>query len=218
MPLGAILYEPGTPLEAVYFPTTAVVSLHYVLQSGQSAETAAVGYEGVVGLSLFMEGHRAYSSATVQIAGHGYMLAARFLRREFERAEALHRLVLQYMQALIIQSTQTAVCNRHHSIDQQICRWILSRLDRVRTREITVTQEMIAVALGVRRESVTEAAATLRSAGVIRYRRGQISVLDRSELERGVCECYAVVRRQTGRLLHRSSSWSPTQPHEVAYA
>ena len=218
MPLGEMLYEPGAPLQAAYFPINAVVSLHYVLKSGDSAETAAVGYEGFVGVSLFMQGHSAYSSATVQIAGRGYRLAASFLRREFERADALHRLVLQYLQTLIVQSTQTAVCNRHHSVDQQICRWILSTLDRVRSREILVTHEMIAAALGVRRESVTEAAATLRRAGVIRYRRGQISVLDRSELERGVCECYDVVRAQTERLLHRSSCWLPAQRHELAYA
>lgn len=218
MPLGTRLYEPGSPLQAAYFPTTSVVSLHYVLESGASAEIAAVGYEGVVGVSLFMEGHTAYSSAAVQIAGRGYRLAAPYLRREFDRTESIHRLVLQYLQALIVQSTQTAVCNRHHSVDQQIRRWILSTLDRVRTREIVVTQEMIAVALGVRRESVTEAAATLQRAGVIRCRRGHLAVLDRSELERGVCECYGAVRQHTGRLLNVSRPWSTAPRQELAYA
>jgi CRP-like cAMP-binding protein len=209
MPLGEMLYEPGSPMHVAYFPTTAVVSLHYVLESGDSAETAAVGYEGVVGASLLVGGLTAYSSAAVQIAGRGYRLAGPFLRQEFERAEAMHRLALKYMQALMVQSTQIAVCNRHHAVEQQICRWLLSTLDRLRTNEIVVTQEMIAVALGVRRESVSEAAATLQRAGVIRCLRGRIRVLDRSELERDVCECYGVVRHEMGRLLSRSSSWSP---------
>jgi len=209
MPLGEMLYQPGSPLEVAYFPTTAVVSLHYVLESGDSAETAVVGYEGVVGAALLIGGHTAYSSAAVQIAGYGYRLSATYLRQEFEQTQAMHRLLLQYLQALIVQSTQIAVCNRHHAVEQQICRWLLSTLDRVRTTEIIVTQEMIAIALGVRRESVSEAASMLQRAGVIQCQRGRIRVLDRSELERGVCECYGVVRHETGRLLNRSAGWSP---------
>ncbi|HXN11186.1 MAG TPA: Crp/Fnr family transcriptional regulator, partial [Steroidobacteraceae bacterium] len=199
---------PDAPLRAAYFPTSMVVSLHYVLQSGAAAETAAVGSEGVVGVPLFMGGASTSSSATVQIAGEGYSLATALLQREFDRAGAMQRLLLQYTQALIVQTTQTAVCNRHHSVEQQICRWLLSTLDRVPTREIVVTQEMIAAALGVRRESVTEAAAALQRAGVIRYRRGHISVLERVALERSVCECYAVVRREMRRLL----DWNPLSP------
>jgi CRP-like cAMP-binding protein len=207
MPLGEMLYEPDAPLQAAYFPTTAVVSLHYVLESGACAETAAVGNEGIVGVSLFMGGHSTSSSAAVQIAGHGYSLAAPLLRQEFERAGAMHHLLLQYTQALIVQTTQTAVCNRHHSVEQQICRWLLSTLDRVHSREIIVTQEMIAGALGVRRESVTEAAAALQRIGVIRYRRGHISVLERAGLESGVCECYGVVRQEMRRLLDSTALW-----------
>jgi CRP-like cAMP-binding protein len=201
MPLGQVLHEPDAPLHAAYFPTSMVVSLHYVLASGASAETAAVGNEGVVGIPLFMGGGTTSSSAAVQIAGEGYSLATACLQQEFDRAGALQRLLLQYTQALIVQTTQTAVCNRHHSVEQQICRWLLSTLDRVSSRDIVVTQEMIAGALGVRRESVTEAAAALQRAGVIRYRRGHISVLERAALERSVCECYAVVRREMARLL-----------------
>jgi len=211
LPLGAMLYEPDAPLQAAYFPTTAVISLHYVLESGASAETAAVGNEGIVGVSLFMGGHTTSSSAAVQIAGHGYSLEAPLLRQEFERAGAMHQLLLQYTQALMVQTTQTAVCNRHHSVEQQICRWLLSTLDRVHSREIVVTQEMIAGALGVRRESVTEAAAALQRAGVIRYRRGHISVLERSGLENGVCECYAVVRHEMRRLLDSTPHWPALQ-------
>ena len=208
MPLGEMIYEPDSPLLEAYFPTTAVVSLHYVLESGSSAETAAVGNEGIVGVSLFMGGKTTSSSASVQIAGHGYSLAVSFLKEEFERAGAMHRLLLQYVQALIVQTTQTAVCNRHHSVEQQMCRWLLSTLDRVHSREIVVTQEMIAGALGVRRESVTEAAAALQRGGMIRYRRGHISVLERSGLESGACECYAVVRHEMHRLLDTSPPWS----------
>jgi hypothetical protein len=218
MPLGEMLYEPNAPLQAAYFPTTAVVSLHYVLESGASAETAAVGNEGIVGVSLFMGGHTTSSSAAVQIAGHGFSLAASLLGREFDRGEALHYLLLQYTQALIMQTTQTAVCNRHHSVEQQICRWLLSTLDRVHSREIVVTQEMIAGALGVRRESVTEAAAALQRVGVIRYRRGHISVLERSGLERGVCECYAVVRHEMRRLLDSTPPWSGLQAQQGSSA
>jgi CRP-like cAMP-binding protein len=205
MPLGQLLYAPDAPLHAAYFPTSMVVSLHHVLASGASAETAAVGNEGVVGIPLFMGGGTTSSFAAVQIAGEGYSLATALLQQEFDRGGAMQRLLLKYMQALIVQTTQTAVCNRHHSVEQQICRWLLSTLDRAPSREIMVTQEMIAGALGVRRESVTEAAAALQRSGVIRYRRGHISVLERTALERSVCECYAVVRREMSRLL----GWGP---------
>jgi CRP-like cAMP-binding protein len=200
LPLGQMLYQPGSPLQSAYFPTTAGVSLHCVLESGASAETAAVGSEGMVGISLFMGGDTTPSTATVQMAGHGYSLETSLLKAEFDRAGSMQRLLLRYTEALIAQTTQTAVCNRHHSVQQQICRWLLSTLDRVGTREIVVTQEMIAGALGVRRESVTDAAAALQRAGVIRYRRGHIAVLERSGLQTGVCECYSVVKHEMGRL------------------
>jgi CRP-like cAMP-binding protein len=201
MPLGQNLYEPGAPLRCVYFPTTSVVSLHYVLESGASAESAGVGFEGVVGISLFMGGNSTPSSAAVQIAGHGYRLDAALLMKEFVRAGAVQQLLLRYTQALIGQMVQTAACNRHHSVEQQICRWLLMTLDRIPSSEIVVTQEMIAGVLGVRRESVTEVAGALQRAGVICYRRGHISVLDRSGLNSRVCECYAVVKHQLHRLL-----------------
>jgi CRP-like cAMP-binding protein len=201
LPLGEMLYEPGSPLLNAYFPTTGVVSLHCVLESGASAETAAVGCEGVVGISLFMGGDTTPSTATVQIAGHGYSLDASVLKTEFGHTGPMQRLLLRYTQALIAQTTQTAVCNRHHSVEQQICRWLLTTLDRIGSREIVVTQEMIAGALGVRRESVTEAAAALQRADVIHYRRGHISVLERAGLEGRVCECYAVVKHEMRRLL-----------------
>jgi CRP-like cAMP-binding protein len=194
MPLGTILYEPGTRLQRIHFPTTAVVSLHYVLESGASAESAGVGFEGVVGISLFMGGDTTPSSATVQIAGSGYTLDPMVLKREFARAGQVQRVLLGYTQLLIAQMTQTAACNRHHSVEQQICRWLLMTLDRVTSREIVVTQEMMAAVLGVRRESVTEAAGDLQRAGVISYRRGHISVLHREGLNSRVCECYAAVK------------------------
>jgi CRP-like cAMP-binding protein len=196
MPVGELLYEPGSTLKRVYFPTTAVVSLHYVLESGASAESAGVGFEGLVGISLFMGGETTPSSAAVQIAGHGYSLDSVLLKQEFARSGAVQILLLKYTQSLIAQMTQTAACNRHHSVEQQICRWLLMTLDRIPCGEIVVTQEMIAGVLGVRRESVTEVAGALQRAGVIRYRRGHISVLDRAGLLNGVCECYSVVKRQ----------------------
>ncbi len=199
MPLGAILYEPGTRLRCIHFPTSAVVSLHHVLESGASAESAGVGYEGVVGIALFMGGNTTPSSATVQIAGSGFTLDAAILRPEFARSGAVQRVLLGYTQLLIAQMTQTAACNRHHSVEQQICRWLLMTLDRVTSREIVVTQEMMAAVLGVRRESVTEVAGDLQRAGVISYRRGHISVLHREGLNSRVCECYAAVRRQMPR-------------------
>jgi CRP-like cAMP-binding protein len=201
MRLGDMLYEPGGQLQHAYFPTTAVVSLHYVIESGASAEVAGVGCEGVVGISLFMGGNTTPSSAVVQIAGHAYRLKASVLQQEFRYGGLMQRRLLRYTQALIVQMTQTAVCNRHHSVEQQLCRWLLSTLDRVPMHELIVTQEQIAGALGVRRESVTEAAGSLQSAGVIRYRRGHIAVLQRTGLEARTCECYAVLRTEMHRLL-----------------
>ncbi len=201
MPLGEMLYEPGGQLRHAYFPTTAIVSLHYVMESGASAESAGVGNEGVVGISLFMGGDTTPSSAVVQTAGHAYRLESQLLMREFNRAGLLQRLLLRYTQALITQMTQTAVCNRHHSVEQQLCRWLLSTLDRIPSGELVMTQELIASLLGVRREGITEAAGKLQHAGFIRYRRGHISVLERDGLEACVCECYAVVRKELSRLL-----------------
>ncbi len=199
MSLGEILYEPGTRLRRLHFPTTAVVSLHHVLESGASAESAGVGFEGLVGISLFMGGDTTPSSATVQIAGNGYTLDPVILKREFARAGAVQRLLLGYTQLLIAQMTQTAACNRHHTVEQQICRWLLMTLDRVGPREIVVTQEMMAAVLGVRRESVTEVAGDLQRSGVISYRRGHISVLHREGLDSRVCECYAAIRSRMQR-------------------
>jgi CRP-like cAMP-binding protein len=188
-------------LQYVYFPTTAIVSLHYVMESGASAESAGVGNEGVLGISLFMGGDTTPSSAVVQTAGHAYRLGSHLLKQEFNRAGSLQRLLLRYTQALITQVTQTAVCNRHHSVEQQLCRWLLLTLDRVSSGELIMTQELIASMLGVRREGITEAAGKLQQAGFIRYRRGHIAVLERSGLETRVCECYAVVKKELGRLL-----------------
>jgi len=201
LPLGEILYEPGQQLQHAYFPTTAIVSLHYVMESGASAETAGVGNEGVVGIALFMGGDTTPSSAVVKTAGHAYRLERRLLKEEFARAGLLQRLLLRYTQALITQMTQTAACNRHHSVEQQLCRWLLSTLDRVPSHELVITQELVASMLGVRREGITEAAGRLQSAGFIRYRRGHISVLNRVGLEAGACECYAVVKTELARLL-----------------
>ncbi|MBK8063450.1 MAG: Crp/Fnr family transcriptional regulator [Betaproteobacteria bacterium] len=201
MPLGEMLYEPGAQLMHAYFPTTSIVSLHYVMASGASAEAAGVGNEGVVGVSLFMGGDTTPSSAVVQTAGHAYRLERRLLEQGFNRAGALQSLLLRYSQALITQMMQTAACNRHHSIEQQLCRWLLSTLDRMPANDLVMTQELLASMLGVRREGITEAAGRLQQAGVIRYRRGHIAVLDRRGLESRTCECYDVVRKELGRLL-----------------
>jgi CRP-like cAMP-binding protein len=201
LPLGEVLYEPGGQLLHAYFPTTAIVSLHYVMASGASAETAGVGNEGVVGISLFMGGDTTPSSAVVQTAGHAYRLESRLLKDEFKRGGLMQHLMLRYTQALMTQVTQTAVCNRHHSVEQQLCRWLLLTLDRVASRELVMTQELVASMLGVRREGITEAAGKLKQAGLISYRRGHISVLERSGLEARACECYAVVKTELGRLL-----------------
>ena len=201
MQLGEALYEPGEQLLYAYFPTTAIVSLHYVIESGASAEIAGVGNEGVVGISLFMGGDTTPSSAVVQTAGHAYRLPRHLLKVEFDRGGPLQRLLLRYTQALITQMAQTAVCNRHHSIEQQLCRWLLVTLDRVPSGQLVMTQELVARMLGVRREGITEAAGKLQQAGVIRYRRGHIAVLDRTGLEGRSCECYGVVRTEIDRLL-----------------
>jgi len=201
MLLGEMLYEPGGQLQHAYFPTNSIVSLHHVMESGASAESAGVGKEGVVGVSLFMGGDTTPSSAVVQTAGHAYRLAGRLLKQEFNRAGLMQRLLLRYTQALMTQMSQTAACNRHHSVEQQLCRWLLLTLDRMPTNELIMTQELVASMLGVRREGVTEAAGKLQHAGCIRYRRGHISVLDRSGLETRACECYAVVRKELNRLL-----------------
>jgi len=201
MLLGDTLYEPGGQLKHVIFPTTAIVSLLYVMESGSSAEIAGVGNEGMLGISLFMGGDTTPSSAVVQTAGHGYRLPGKLLKDEFNRGGLMQGLLLRYTQALLTQMCQTAACNRHHSIEQQLCRWLLLTLDRLPSNELVMTQELVASALGVRREGVTEAAGRLQRAGVIRYRRGHIAVLHRSGLEAGACECYAVVRKELDRLM-----------------
>jgi CRP-like cAMP-binding protein len=201
MPLGQVLYEPGNTLAHVYFPTTSIVSLLYVMENGASAEIAVVGNEGLVGISLFMGGESTPSRAVVQSAGHGLRLKAQLMKSEFERAGPVLHLLLRYTQALITQMAQTAACNRHHTLDQQLCRWLLLSLDRLRTNELAMTQELIANMLGVRREGVTEAALKLQQAGLISYARGRITVLDRAGLEKRTCECYAVVKREYDRLL-----------------
>ncbi|MBK5206912.1 MAG: Crp/Fnr family transcriptional regulator [Polaromonas sp.] len=199
--LGDILYEPGEQLLHAYFPTTAIVSLHYVMASGAAAEAAGVGNEGVVGVSLFLGGDTTPSTAVVQTAGHAYRLDRKLLAQEFSRDGVMQRLLLRYTQALLTQMMQNAACNRHHVVEQQVCRWLLMTLDRVGSRELIVTQEQVASTLGVRREGVTEAAGKLRNAGLISYRRGHIMVLDRAGLEANACECYAVVKEELNRLL-----------------
>ena len=201
MPLGEVLYESGGQLRYVYFPTTSIVSLLYVMRNGASAEIAVVGNEGLLGVSLFMGGETTPSRAVVQSSGHGFRLEGQLLKDEFNRAGPLLRLLLRYTQALITQMSQTAVCNRHHSVEQQLCRWLLLSLDRLSTNTLTMTQELISNMLGVRREGVTEAARRLQTAGLIRYSRGRIEVLDRPGLERAVCECYGVVKLEFDRLL-----------------
>ncbi len=201
MMLGQVLYEPGSQMQHAFFPTTSIVSLHYVMESGASAESAGVGNEGMVGISLFMGGDTTSSSAVVQTAGHAYRLERRKLLQEFNRAGLMQGLLLRYTQALATQMFQTAACNRHHSVEQQLCRWLLLTLDRLPSNELIMTQELVASMLGVRREGITEAAGNLQRAGFISYRRGHIAVLDRAGLETKVCECYAVVRKEMGRLL-----------------
>lgn len=202
MLLGDVLYEPDQQLRYAYFPTTSIVSLHYVMESGSSSESAGVGNEGMVGIALFMGGDTTPSSAVVQTAGHAYRLEGRLLKQEFALGGLMQRLLLRYTQALITQVSQTAACNRHHSVEQRLCRWLLLTLDRAPGRDLVMTQELVAGMLGVRREGITETAGTLQQSGLIRYRRGHISVLDRSGLESLACECYDVVKKETGRLLN----------------
>jgi CRP-like cAMP-binding protein len=210
MPLGKVLYEAGDVMHHVYFPTDSIVSLLYVLENGASAEISVVGNEGLIGIALFMGGETTPSRAIVQSAGHAYRLVGQQLKDEFHRNGQTQLLLLRYTQALITQMAQTAVCNRHHSVDQQLCRWLLLSLDRLPSNQLTMTQGLIANMLGVRREGVTEAAGKLHKLGVIRYARGRITVLDRPKLEQLCCECYAVVKRETDRLL------PPPQPEPVA--
>ena len=198
MPLGHVLYESGMAMTHVYFPATSIVSLLYVMEDGASAEIAVVGNEGIVGVALFMGGETTPSRAVVQSAGLGFRLRGQLLKEEFKRSGPVLHLLLRYTQALITQMAQTAVCNRHHSLDQQLCRWLLLSLDRLHSDELVMTQELIADMLGVRREGVTEAAGHLQQAGLIRYRRGHITVLDRDRLEQRACECYAVVKKEYG--------------------
>ena len=201
LPLGTVLYESGSELRHVYFPTTAIVSLLYVMVDGASAEIAVVGKEGILGVALFMGGETMPNRAVVQSAGHAYRLKGQVLKQEFNRAEELQHLLLRYTQALLTQMAQTAVCNRHHSLDQQLCRWLLLSLERLSSNELIMTQELIANMLGVRREGVTEAAGNLQKAGLISYQRGHITVLDLVGLETRACECYSVVKKEFDRLL-----------------
>jgi CRP-like cAMP-binding protein len=205
MPLGKVLYEAGDVLRHVYFPTDAIVSLLYVLDDGASAEISIVGNDGLIGIALFMGGETTSSRALVQSAGFAYRLSGQELKDEFHRNGDVQVLLLRYTQALITQMAQTAVCNRHHSVDQQLCRWLLLSLDRLPSNQLAMTQELIANMLGVRREGVTEAAGKLEKLGVIRYARGRITVLDRPKLEQLCCECYAVVKKESDRLLPRSA-------------
>lgn len=201
MALGQSLYESGVSIRNVYFPTDSIVSLLYVMEDGSSAEIAVVGNEGIVGVSLFMGGESTSSRAVVQSAGHAYRLNGQLLKDEFFRAGPMQHLLLRYTQSLLTQMAQTAVCNRHHSLDQQLCRWLLLSLDRLPTNKLVMTQELIANMLGVRREGVTEAASKLQKAGIIEYQRGHITVINRRELEARACECYAVVKKESDRLL-----------------
>ncbi|MCY1279311.1 Crp-like helix-turn-helix domain protein [compost metagenome] len=200
-PLGKVLYESGDSMRNVFFPTDSIVSLLYVMESGASAEISVVGNEGLIGIAVFMGGESTPSRAIVQSAGHAYRLSGQRIKDEFNRHGEMLQLMLRYTQALITQMAQTAVCNRHHSIDQQLCRWLLLSLDRLPSNQLTMTQELIANMLGVRREGVTEAAGKLQKLGVIEYNRGHITVLDRNKLEQLTCECYAVVKKETDRLL-----------------
>jgi CRP-like cAMP-binding protein len=201
LPLGRVLYESGDVLRHVYFPTDSIVSLLYVMEDGASAEIAIVGNEGTIGIALFMGGETTPNRAIVQSGGYAFRMPGQLFKDEFHRNGALQILLLRYTQALITQMAQTAVCNRHHSVDQQLCRWLLLSLDRLSSNQLTMTQELIANMLGVRREGVTESAGKLQRLGVLRYSRGQITVLDRAKLEQLCCECYGVVKRETDRLL-----------------
>jgi CRP-like cAMP-binding protein len=212
MPLGKVMYESGDALRHVYFPTDCIVSLLYVTEDGASAEISIVGNDGVLGIALFMGGESTPSRAIVQSAGHAYRLIGQQIKDEFHRNQVMQHLLLRYTQALLTQMAQTGVCNRHHSVEQQLCRWLLLSLDRLPSQTLTMTQELIANMLGVRREGVTEAAGKLHRLGVISYARGQITVLDRPKLEKLCCECYAVVKRESDRLLPRPDPKPPRGP------
>lgn len=201
LPLGKVLYEPGTKMSHVYFPSTAIISLLYALENGSSAEIAIAGNEGIIGISIFMGGESTSSRAVVQSAGLGYRVKSSLILDEFNRSGPVMHLLLRYTQALITQMSQTAVCNRHHTLDQQFCRWLLLSLDRLPSNELVMTQELIANMLGVRREGVTEAALKVQKAGFIKYARGRITILDRTGLEKRTCECYQVVKSEYDRLL-----------------
>lgn len=221
MPLGKVLYESGDVMRHVYFPTDSIISLLYVLEDGASAEISVVGNEGIIGVSLFMGGETTPSRAIVQSAGFAYRLIGQLLKEEFHRNGGMQLLLLRYTQALLTQMAQTAVCNRHHSVDQQLCRWLLLSLDRLSSNKLTMTQELIANMLGVRREGVTDAAGKLQKLGVIQYARGRITVLDRPKLEKLCCECYAVVKKETDRLLPRTEEHTDIDrrrqtPHRTA--
>lgn len=212
MALGEVLYEPGDAMRHVYFPTDCIVSLLYVMESGASAEIAVVGNEGLIGVSLFMGGESTPSRAIVQSAGTAYRLLGQRIKDEFGRHGEMLLLMLRYTQSLITQMAQTAVCNRHHSVDQQLCRWLLLSLDRLPSNQLTMTQELIANMLGVRREGVTDAAGKLQKLGVIEYNRGRITILDRPKLEKLSCECYAVVKKETDRLMPYPGLFHPPPP------
>lgn len=216
MPLGQVLHESGGPLKYAYFPSTAIVSLLYVMEDGASAEIAVVGNDGILGISIFMGGDTSPSRAVVTSAGYGYRIKAPLLKNEFNQSGALQQLLLRYTQALITQMAQTAVCNRRHSVEQQLCRWLLLSLDRLSSNELTMTQELIANMLGVRREGITEAAGKLHRAGLIDYKRGRILVTDRPGLEKRVCECYQVVKHEFDRLLPSLHPLTPSVPPNKA--
>jgi CRP-like cAMP-binding protein len=220
LPLGQTIYDSGEEPEHVLFPTTSIISLIYILESGLSAELAGVGNEGMVGISLLLGGQSTPSLAVVQTAGSAYRLPGHVLKTEFDRAGFVQRLLLRYTQALVTQVSQTAICNRGHSVEQQLCRWLLSTLDRLQTRELVMTHELVANALGVRREGISDAATRLRKAGIVSYRRGHISVLKRPELEARACECYAVVKRELSRLLTEAntgqSNIRPARAHKLS--
>ena len=214
MPLGEVLYETGCPLQYVYFPTSAIVSIHYILENGSATEISGVGNEGVLGISLLMGGKTTTGLATVHTGGYGYRLKGRLMLEEFNRAGPMMHLMLLYIQAFITQISQTAVCNRYHSIEQQLCRWLLMCLDRLPSNELTMTQELISGMLGVRREGITETAGKLQRAGLISYRRGHITVLDRDGLANHACECYEVVRKEFHRLIKNGTAVNFLPPNE----
>jgi CRP-like cAMP-binding protein len=218
MPLGKVYYEANEKLQHVYFPTTSIISLHYIMENGAQAEIAAVGKEGMLGISVFMGGSPPPSRASVRAAGFGFKLKARSLMEEFNRAGSLQRMLLRYTQALLTQTSQTAVCNRHHTVSQQLCRWLLMTHDRVPSNELVITQELIANMIGVRREGIMEALGKLKQNGIIFYRYGHITILNRSALEEQACECYNVVKAELDRLLGIAPDWRPVHKSVNSYS